>query len=148
MLPVNKTQNRKKTVHTDVFVMQPITWPKFADIHPYAPVEQAQGYRRLYQELEKDLCEITGFDAVCFQPNRYLKICSLRVVCTKCLLAAPQLHFTCYSFSFWSLFSQCLVWNSVNIHSSHFLKFYTVCSIVWLACRLSTSSALKWVAKP
>lgn len=49
--------------------MMPITWPKFADIHPYAPVEQAQGYRRLYQELEKDLCEITGFDAVCFQPN-------------------------------------------------------------------------------
>lgn len=49
--------------------MMPITWPKFADIHPYAPVEQAQGYRCLYQELEKDLCEITGFDAVCFQPN-------------------------------------------------------------------------------
>ena len=49
---------------------QPITWPKFADIHPYAPVDQAQGYRRLYEELEKDLCEITGFDAVCFQSNR------------------------------------------------------------------------------
>ncbi|KAM7446728.1 hypothetical protein ABFA07_004971 [Porites harrisoni] len=49
--------------------MMPITWPRFANIHPYAPVEQAQGYRRLYQELEKDLCEITGFDAICFQPN-------------------------------------------------------------------------------
>lgn len=49
--------------------MMPITWPKFADIHPYAPVDQAQGYRRLYEELEKDLCEITGFDAVCFQSN-------------------------------------------------------------------------------
>lgn len=39
---------------------QPITWPKFADIHPYAPVDQAQGYRRLYEELEKDLCEISN----------------------------------------------------------------------------------------
>ena len=53
---------------------QPITWPKFADIHPYAPVDQAQGYRRLYEELEKDLCEITGFDAVCFQSNRCERI--------------------------------------------------------------------------
>ena len=79
MLSVNKTQNWK-TVCTDVFVTQPITWPKFADIHPYAPVEQAQGYRRLYQELEKDLCEITGFDAVCFQPNRYLEICGSSVL--------------------------------------------------------------------
>jgi glycine dehydrogenase len=50
--------------------MMPITWPRFADIHPFAPVEQAEGYLKLYQELEHDFCQITGFDAVCFQPNR------------------------------------------------------------------------------
>lgn len=50
--------------------MMPITWPRFADIHPFAPPEQAEGYVKLYQELERDFCEITGFDAVCFQPNR------------------------------------------------------------------------------
>lgn len=49
--------------------MIPITWPKFAHIHPFAPVEQAKGYQRLCKDLEKDLCEITGFDAVSFQPN-------------------------------------------------------------------------------
>ncbi|XP_031561136.1 glycine dehydrogenase (decarboxylating), mitochondrial-like [Actinia tenebrosa] len=49
--------------------MMPITWPRFADIHPFAPVEQAVGYLKLYQELEQDFCEITGFDAACFQPN-------------------------------------------------------------------------------
>ena len=54
-----------------LILRQPITWPKFADIHPYAPVEQADGYRQLYEELENDLCAITGFDAICFQPNRY-----------------------------------------------------------------------------
>ncbi|EDO36039.1 predicted protein [Nematostella vectensis] len=49
--------------------MMPITWPRFADIHPYAPIQQAKGYLQLYDEFEKDFCEITGFDAVCFQPN-------------------------------------------------------------------------------
>lgn len=49
--------------------MMPITWPKFANIHPFVPDEQAEGYIKLYKELEHDLCEITGFDAICFQPN-------------------------------------------------------------------------------
>ncbi|KAK3716749.1 hypothetical protein QZH41_018229 [Actinostola sp. cb2023] len=49
--------------------MMPITWPKFSDIHPFAPVEQAQGYMKLYKDFEHDFCQITGFDAVCFQPN-------------------------------------------------------------------------------
>ncbi|MDH3189686.1 MAG: aminomethyl-transferring glycine dehydrogenase [Acidimicrobiia bacterium] len=49
--------------------MIPITWPEFARIHPYAPVDQAQGYRQLIEELQRDLAEITGYDAVSIQPN-------------------------------------------------------------------------------
>lgn len=49
--------------------MIPITWPGFADIHPYAPVDQARGYLKLIQELEDQLAEITGYDAVSVQPN-------------------------------------------------------------------------------
>jgi glycine dehydrogenase len=46
-----------------------ITWPQFSKIHPFAPVEQVSGYKQLIEELEKDLAEITGFQAVSFQPN-------------------------------------------------------------------------------
>ncbi len=49
--------------------MVPVTWPEFGGIHPFAPVEQAKGYRRLFDELEAMLCEITGFHAVSLQPN-------------------------------------------------------------------------------
>ncbi|MDJ0893644.1 MAG: aminomethyl-transferring glycine dehydrogenase [Alphaproteobacteria bacterium] len=49
--------------------MMPITWPKFARIHPYAPLSQAKGYLVLIDELETMLCGITGFDAVSLQPN-------------------------------------------------------------------------------
>jgi len=49
--------------------MIPITWPEFAHIHPFAPLEQAQGYQQLFEETEEMLCEITGFDAVSLQPN-------------------------------------------------------------------------------
>ena len=49
--------------------MIPITWPGFADLHPFVPREQAEGYRRLMADLETWLAEITGFDAVSFQPN-------------------------------------------------------------------------------
>ena len=49
--------------------MIPVTWPEFAHIHPYAPAEQAQGYRQLVDELEKMLAECTGYDAVSLQPN-------------------------------------------------------------------------------
>ncbi|MBB4080046.1 glycine dehydrogenase [Lewinella aquimaris] len=47
----------------------PVSWPEFADIHPFAPIEQAQGYKELFQELEHDLAEITGFTACSLQPN-------------------------------------------------------------------------------
>jgi glycine dehydrogenase len=49
--------------------MAAITWPEFAGIHPFAPVEQARGYRRLIDELCADLAEITGYAAVSVQPN-------------------------------------------------------------------------------
>jgi len=49
--------------------MMPITWPGFSKLHPFAPVEQAEGYRELFAQLELALAEITGFPAVSLQPN-------------------------------------------------------------------------------
>jgi len=49
--------------------MIPITWPGFGGIHPFAPLEQAQGYVQMFQELEAWLAEITGFSATSLQPN-------------------------------------------------------------------------------
>ncbi len=46
-----------------------ITDPNFASIHPFAPVNQAEGYHEMFKELEKDLCESTGFAGVSLQPN-------------------------------------------------------------------------------
>ncbi len=46
-----------------------LSWPEFANIHPFVPQNQAEGYYELIANLEKDLCEITGFSAVSFQPN-------------------------------------------------------------------------------
>jgi glycine dehydrogenase len=47
----------------------PVSWPEFADIHPFVPIEQAQGYKQIFSELEKDLAEICGFTACSLQPN-------------------------------------------------------------------------------
>jgi glycine dehydrogenase len=49
--------------------MIPITWPEFANIHPFAPHDQTVGYHELIEDLNKDLSEITGFAAVSAQPN-------------------------------------------------------------------------------
>lgn len=49
--------------------MEPLSWPEFANMHPFAPVEQAQGYAHIITELENYLKEITGFAAVSLQPN-------------------------------------------------------------------------------
>ncbi|MFM7145044.1 MAG: glycine dehydrogenase, partial [Actinomycetales bacterium] len=46
-----------------------ITWPEFSDIHPFAPMDQAQGYLSMIRDLESWLAEITGYDAVSLQPN-------------------------------------------------------------------------------
>jgi glycine dehydrogenase len=49
--------------------MEAITWPEFARLHPFAPRDQAEGYRILFEQLEGWLAEITGFDRVSLQPN-------------------------------------------------------------------------------
>ncbi|MGN9844102.1 aminomethyl-transferring glycine dehydrogenase [Nonomuraea sp. H19] len=49
--------------------MEPITWPEFAAIHPYAPADQTEGYLELIGTLERWLAEVTGYDAVSIQPN-------------------------------------------------------------------------------
>ena len=49
--------------------MEPISWPQFADVHPYAPADQAAGYAQLVADLESWLAEITGYAAVSLQPN-------------------------------------------------------------------------------
>ncbi|MET8911728.1 aminomethyl-transferring glycine dehydrogenase [Micromonospora sp. NPDC004551] len=49
--------------------MEPITWPEFAHVHPFAPAEQTAGYRELIAQLEGWLAEVTGYDAVSVQPN-------------------------------------------------------------------------------
>src|SRR4029079_1015089 len=49
--------------------MLPVTWPGFSRMHPFAPAAHAQGYRRVFKDLEDALCEITGFAGMSLQPN-------------------------------------------------------------------------------
>ncbi|OLR94534.1 aminomethyl-transferring glycine dehydrogenase [Actinokineospora bangkokensis] len=49
--------------------MEPITWPAFADLHPFAPADQAAGLLRVVSDLEGWLAQLTGYDAVSLQPN-------------------------------------------------------------------------------
>jgi glycine dehydrogenase len=49
--------------------MEPISWPEFANIHPFAPVDQTAGYAQLIADLQRWLAEATGYDAVSLQPN-------------------------------------------------------------------------------
>jgi glycine dehydrogenase len=49
--------------------MMPVTWARFGRIHPFSPVEQAQGYQTIVKQLEAMLAEITGFPAISLQPN-------------------------------------------------------------------------------
>ncbi|MFJ9909117.1 aminomethyl-transferring glycine dehydrogenase [Streptomyces sp. NPDC101152] len=49
--------------------MEPVTWPEFGQLHPFAPTEQVQGYLTLIHELEERLAEVTGYDKVSLQPN-------------------------------------------------------------------------------
>jgi glycine dehydrogenase len=49
--------------------MMPVTWARYGRLHPFAPVEQAQGYQVIFKQLEAMLAEITGFPAVSLQPN-------------------------------------------------------------------------------
>jgi glycine dehydrogenase len=49
--------------------MLPVTWPEFGKMHPFAPVDQAQGYADVFRDLDTALCEITGFAGMSLQPN-------------------------------------------------------------------------------
>jgi glycine dehydrogenase len=49
--------------------MMPVSWPEFGNMHPFCPQDQAQGYAELIEELSRWLVDITGYDAVCMQPN-------------------------------------------------------------------------------
>jgi glycine dehydrogenase len=49
--------------------MLPVTWPEFGQLHPFVPENQARGYQLMFRQLEKWLCEITGFAACSLQPN-------------------------------------------------------------------------------
>ncbi|HSW30975.1 MAG TPA: aminomethyl-transferring glycine dehydrogenase [Longimicrobiales bacterium] len=50
-------------------VMEGVTWPEFGALHPFAPIDQAEGYREIFRDLETWLAEITGFTACSLQPN-------------------------------------------------------------------------------
>ncbi|WP_027486434.1 aminomethyl-transferring glycine dehydrogenase [Allorhizobium undicola] len=49
--------------------MLPITWPEFSDMHPFAPADQALGYKEMIDDLSEKLCAVTGYDAISMQPN-------------------------------------------------------------------------------
>ena len=49
--------------------MIPVTWPEFGGLHPFAPIEQTQGYQTLFNDLKQMLSEITGFTGISLQPN-------------------------------------------------------------------------------
>lgn len=65
MIPLGSC-TMKLNAATELF---PVSWPEFADIHPFAPVDQTAGYQQIFRELEAYLCEITGFAACSLQPN-------------------------------------------------------------------------------
>lgn len=49
--------------------MMPCSFRHFTDIHPFAPLRQTEGYQQMFRELEHDLCAVTGYDRISFQPN-------------------------------------------------------------------------------
>ncbi|SCZ71208.1 aminomethyl-transferring glycine dehydrogenase [Epibacterium ulvae] len=49
--------------------MIPVTWPEFANLHPFVPEDQALGYKYMIDDLSDKLCQITGYDAISMQPN-------------------------------------------------------------------------------
>jgi glycine dehydrogenase len=47
----------------------PVSWPEFGALHPFVPKDQSTGYQEMFEQLERWLCEITGFAAISLQPN-------------------------------------------------------------------------------
>ncbi len=65
MIPLGSC-TMKLNAATEMFAL---SWPEFGGLHPFVPVDQAEGYYEIIRNLEKDLCAITGFEAVSFMPN-------------------------------------------------------------------------------
>jgi len=65
MIPLGSC-TMKLNAATELF---PLTWPEFANVHPFAPTDQSMGYLKIFQELESALCKTTGFAAASLQPN-------------------------------------------------------------------------------
>ncbi len=65
MIPLGSC-TMKLNAAAEMFAM---SWPEFGSIHPFVPVDQAEGYQELISGLERDLCEITGFAGISFMPN-------------------------------------------------------------------------------
>jgi len=65
MIPLGSC-TMKLNAGAEMFAM---SWPEFGNIHPFVPADQSEGYFIMIKELEKALCEITGFSAISFQPN-------------------------------------------------------------------------------
>ena len=65
MIPLGSC-TMKLNAATELFAL---SWPEFGAIHPFVPNDQAEGYHLLISELEKQLCEVTGFAGISFQPN-------------------------------------------------------------------------------
>ena len=76
----------------------PCSMPEISDMHPFAPPEQAFGYRELFEELEQDLCEITGYDHVSFQPNSGAQgeYAGLRAIMSYLKSKAKRIFFLCF----------------------------------------------------
>ncbi|KAI7694929.1 Glycine dehydrogenase (decarboxylating) [Sarcoptes scabiei] len=73
--------------------MIPCSWPHFSDAHPYIPPSQAKGYQLMINELEQDLCELTGYDSVSFQPNSGAQGEYAGLRCIKAYLDSKNEHY-------------------------------------------------------
>ena len=49
--------------------LMPLAWPEFANLHPFVPLEQAEGYQQIFHKLEEALCKVSGFASASLQPN-------------------------------------------------------------------------------
>ena len=70
--------------------MVAVTWPEFASLHPYAPLEQAGGYLELFGDLERWLGELTGYEAVSSAAERGLARRVRRTACDQGLPPQPR----------------------------------------------------------
>ena len=68
-------ENKDLSLNWSMISLAPITWPEVSNMHPFAPVNQTNGYIEMISSLNKDLAKITGFAAVSTQPNSGAQVC-------------------------------------------------------------------------